>query len=122
LNFSNPVNRIIVNQLASARALARSGEVRFMSSIQTALRPSFSERHVDKRSIAALAGETALTVEEVCTALRVSRAWLYSPAGKAAVGEGFKLGGSRRYRSSVISAVLSAGSEATAPALLQEAI
>jgi len=69
-------------------------------------RASFSERHVDKRSPAALAGETALTVEEVCTALRVSRAWLYSAAGRAVVGNGFKLGGARRYRSSVIAAVL----------------
>ena len=77
-----------------------------MSIVQTANRPSFSERHVDKRSPAALAGETALTVEEVCTALRVSRAWLYSPSGRAVVGEGFKLGGSRRYRSSRIAAVL----------------
>jgi hypothetical protein len=71
-------------------------------------RPSFSERHVDKRSPAALSGETALTVEEVCTALRVSRAWLYSPSGRAVVGEGFKLGGSRRYRASTIASVLSA--------------
>jgi hypothetical protein len=70
-------------------------------------RPTFSERHVDKRSPAALDGETALTVEEVCTALRVSRTWLYSPAGRAVVGTGFKIGGSRRYRSSVIAAVLS---------------
>lgn len=69
-------------------------------------RPSFSERHADKRSLAALAGETALTVEEVCTALRVSRAWLYSPAGRAVVGDGFKIGGSRRYRSSVVASVL----------------
>lgn len=72
---------------------------------------SFSQRHADKKSPVALSGETALTVEEVCTVLRVSRAWLYSPAGKAVVGEGFKLGGSRRYRSSEIAAVLSAGSE-----------
>lgn len=44
---------------------------------------SFSERHATKRSLAALSGEAALTVEEVCTALRVSRAWLYSKAGRA---------------------------------------
>lgn len=85
-----------------------------MPTLQAAQRPSFSERHVDKRSPAALSGETALTVEEVCTALRVSRAWLYSASGRAAVGEGFRLGGSRRYRSSVIAAVLSAGSGAAA--------
>jgi hypothetical protein len=52
--------------------------------------------------------EAALTVNEVCRLLHVSKAWLYSPAGKAAVGAGFKLGGSRRYRSSVIATVLSA--------------
>jgi hypothetical protein len=75
-------------------------------SLESAVRPSFSERHVDKRSPAALSGETALTVEEVCIALRVSRAWVYSPAGRAVLGNGFKLGGSRRYRSSVIAAVL----------------
>jgi hypothetical protein len=69
---------------------------------------SFSERHATKRSLAALSGEAALTVEEVCTALRVSRAWLYSKAGRAVVGDGFKLGGSRRYRASVIAAVLAA--------------
>lgn len=77
-----------------------------MSSLPAAARQSFSERHVDKRSPAALAGEAALTIDEVCTALRVSRAWLYSPAGRAVVGSGFKLGGSRRYRSSTIAAVL----------------
>ncbi|AND90511.1 hypothetical protein [Bradyrhizobium diazoefficiens] len=57
---------------------------------------SFSERHATKRSLAALSGEAALTVEEVCTTLRVSRAWLYSKAGRAVVGDGFKLGGSAR--------------------------
>jgi hypothetical protein len=77
-----------------------------MSTPQADHKPTFSERHVDRRSPAALAGAAALTVEEVCTALRVSRAWLYSPAGRAVVGDGFKLGGSRRYRSSVIAAVL----------------
>lgn len=50
--------------------------------------------------------DAALTVDQVCEVLQVSKAWLYSPAGKAAVGPGFKLGGSRRYRASVIAAVL----------------
>lgn len=59
-------------------------------------RLSFSERHAPKRSLAALSGEAALTVEEVCSAPKVSRAWLHPPAGRAVVGEGFKLGGSRR--------------------------
>lgn len=54
-----------------------------------------------------LPNDAALTVDQVCEVLQVSKAWLYSPAGKSAVGSGFKLGGSRRYRASVIAAVLS---------------
>ncbi|MGY4623846.1 hypothetical protein ACVWY3_001602 [Bradyrhizobium sp. USDA 4486] len=78
----------------------------------TALPPnpllSFSERQAPKCSLAALSGEAALTVEEVCTALRVTRPWLYSKAGRSVAGDGFKLGGFRRYRASVIASVLAA--------------
>jgi hypothetical protein len=69
-------------------------------------RSTFSKKFEGRRGLAVLAGEVALTPEEVCTTLRCSRSWLYSPAGRAVVGDGFKIGGSRRYRSSIIAAVL----------------
>lgn len=67
-----------------------------------------SELQITPAARPSIPRDAALTVSEVCSLLHVSKAWLYSPAGKAAVGSGFKLGGSRRYRASVIAAVLSA--------------
>lgn len=49
----------------------------------------------------------ALTPKEVCALLKCSKSWLYSAAGRAVVGDGFKLGRSRRYAYSTILAVLS---------------
>jgi hypothetical protein len=80
-----------------------------MSTILSIDHASSTTNHFDQTTdIASIVGETPLTVEETCKALKVSRAWLYSPAGRAVVGSGFKLGGSRRYRASVIARLLRA--------------
>lgn len=53
-----------------------------------------------------------LTVKDVMNLLQVSQAWIYSPAGRAAVGEGFLIGKHRRYRLSALRKVLKACEEA----------
>lgn len=60
----------------------------------------------DLRKLLQTSIDAALTVEQVCELLQVSKSWVYSSAGKEVLGTGFKLGGSRRYRASVIAAVL----------------
>lgn len=52
------------------------------------------------------AADVLLTAAEVCDRLNVSRAWLASKVGRAVVGDGIKLGGARRYKSSVIAKII----------------
>ncbi len=53
-----------------------------------------------------------MTVPEVCKAVRKSKPWLCSPAGRAVFGPGLLVGRSRLYRRSHVLGVLSRAEEA----------